>query len=58
MKEFEKAIIDGWTITPPEDAQKARRWIQVIEALPDHRELSGGARRSADKTDNRENLEF
>lgn len=58
MKEFETAIIEGWTINPPEDAQKARQWIQAIEALPDHRELSGGTRRNSHKTDNQEKLEF
>lgn len=32
MKEFEENVTEGWTIYPPEDAQKARRWMKAIDA--------------------------
>ena len=32
MKEFEENMTEGWTIYPPEDAQKARGWMKAIDA--------------------------
>lgn len=44
MKEIEKSIINGWSINPPEDAQKVRRWLRTIEKSSARQNLSAGSR--------------
>jgi hypothetical protein len=41
VKEIEKNIIEGWTINPPENMQRARQWIKTIEAIPELANPSG-----------------
>jgi hypothetical protein len=41
MKEIEKNVTEGWTICPPEDEQKVRRWIKTIEAMTNQANPSG-----------------
>ena len=53
MKEIEKNITEGWTINPPEDTQKARRWIKTIEAIPEPANPSGD-RQTDQKGENKE----
>ena len=58
MKEIEKTSIDGWTINPPENSKKVRRWIQTIEEVFEPQNLSGSLQRSDPKEDNQQKLNF
>ena len=57
MKEIEKTIINGWSINPPEDAQKVRRWLKTIEKSSARQNLSAGSRANK-KTVDQEKLKF
>lgn len=57
MKEIEKTSINGWSINPPEDAQKVRRWLETIEKSSARQNLSAGSR-AGKKTVSQEKLKF
>lgn len=52
VKEFEETSIEGWTIYPPEDALRARRWMKTIEAVVLPAGLRGESKTEKEETRN------